>query len=571
VLILGIHPGLHDASAALFEDYRLIAAVQLERLSRIKGDGRGVPWECVDEVLDIAGARRQDIDVVAMSRTALPFQYFRHFRGIRWLREQYRARFKNVRNRMLARELLRSGARCEEEIFDVASFLRDNEFPPKTRMHFFNHHEAHAIPALFYSDWDDALLVTADASGDGANYSHRYFDGRDIKTIYGGDALIYTTMPHDSLGRAYGYMTEALGFRSSRHEGKLTGLAAYGSPVLADAIGSRYRVDDDGRIHSDFRRNSELRHFLQDIAAGVRREDAAASIQKVLEDLMLQSVTRLLAKHPARHLGVSGGVFANVRLNKLLAEESGVEKIFVFPPMGDEGLSVGGVLCFLLRRDGLELWLKQRRLLTDLYLGRDYSKSADRMIVAASGVRRTDESPVEGAATRLQCGQIGAIYSKRMEFGPRALGARSILANPAQRETHDELNRRLDRTEFMPFAPVIAAARARQVFNISDANEYPARFMTITCDVRPAWRDRIPAVVHVDGTARPQIIERADNPLYYDVLEAFERKTELPVLVNTSFNVHEEPIVNRPEECATALKEGRIDFVVTDGGLFARE
>jgi carbamoyltransferase len=157
-----------------------------------------------------------------------------------------------------------------------------------------------------------------------------------------------------------------------------------------------------------------------------------------------------------------------------------------------------------------------------------------------------------------------------MEYGPRALGARSILANPARRETHDLLNERLERSEFMPFAPVIAHERASEVFDITPVNLRACRYMTIACDVRAEWRSRIAAVVHVDGSARPQVIARADNPLYYDILQAFERLSGLPVLVNTSFNVHEEPIVNTPAECARALADGRIDFVATDRGLYER-
>ena len=158
-----------------------------------------------------------------------------------------------------------------------------------------------------------------------------------------------------------------------------------------------------------------------------------------------------------------------------------------------------------------------------------------------------------------------------MEYGPRALGTRSILANPSRRETHDLLNTRLDRTEFMPFAPVIAAERATEVFDVNSVNAYACRFMTITCNVRSSWRDRIPAVVHVDGSARPQTIVRESNPLYFDIVSAFEGITGIPVLVNTSFNVHEEPIVNTPRECVQALLDRRIDFVVTQQAVYETE
>jgi carbamoyltransferase len=278
----------------------------------------------------------------------------------------------------------------------------------------------------------------------------------------------------------------------------------------------------------------------------------------------------LLQRHKARYLGLAGGVFANVRLNRVLAENLPIDEIFIYPAMGDEGMPAGGALCYLLQRDGLFHWLAQRRELRDMYFGRDYTDAIDDVLSAAPGIHRTAEAPVEGAARRLNDGQLGAIYTGRMEYGPRALGARSILANPSRRETHDLLNKRLARSEFMPFAPVIAAEKAASVFDINPVNAYACRFMTITCNVKPEWRERIAAVVHVDGSARPQTIERATNPLYYDILAAFERVSGLPVLVNTSFNVHEEPIVNKPSECLRALADGRIDFVVTTKGIYER-
>jgi carbamoyltransferase len=313
-----------------------------------------------------------------------------------------------------------------------------------------------------------------------------------------------------------------------------------------------------------------MQALLTDMAREGRREDVAASIQAVLEDTMLTSVRRLLERYPARHLGLAGGIFANVKLNRLLAETLPLDEVFIFPPMGDEGLPVGGGLAYLLARDGLAHWLGHRHRLDDVYFGRDYTAEEDATLSAAPGIRRTAQVPVDGAARRLAAGQIGAIYTGRMEYGPRALGARTILANPSRRDTHDLLNERLDRSEFMPFAPVISAERAAEVFDVNPRNAYACRFMTITCEVRPAWRERIAAVVHVDHSARPQVIERATNPLYYDILGAFERETGIPVLVNTSFNVHEEPIVNRPAECVKALADGRIDFVVTTQGLYER-
>ena len=567
-LILAIHSGPHDSVAALFDDYDLKAAIQLERLTRIKGDGGVHPDACIDEVLAIAGATRADVDVVSMSRTLLDTRYFRHMRGMRWLGEQILRRSRGKALEYMTHEMRRYRSRDLENLFDLAAFRSDGGFRPGVKLHFSNHHEAHALPPLFYSPWNDALLVTADGGGDSVNYSHRSFADGAIKTIYGGDELLFDDKPVDSLGRAYSAATLALGFRMDRHEGKLTGLAALGEPSRAKEIAAMFSVGDDGRVHSTFSGFSHMRRFMRQLAGSTKREDVAASIQQVLEDTMLRSLEILLKRYPSRHLGVAGGVFANVRLNRLLAERLGLDEMFIFPAMGDEGLPVGSALIYLMERDGLAAWLEQRRPLGPVFLGRDYTGAIDPALAVLPRVLRVEGAPVAEAVRRLVKGEIGAIYTGRMEYGPRALGARSILANPSRRETHDLLNQRLARTEFMPFAPVIAADRAREVFDIGAVNARACQYMTIACDVHQAWRSRIPAVVHVDGSARPQTIRREDNRLYYDIVSGFEPASGLPVLVNTSFNVHEEPIVNAPAECGRALTDGRIDFVVTDQAVY---
>lgn len=570
-LILGIHSGSHDAAAAVFEDYSLKAAVHLERLTRRKSDGSCHPDAAIDEVLSIAGATRRDVDVVTYSRGMFPTRYFRHLHGVEWLREQYRTYLRRRPRRQLIPELFRHRTTDVRVFLDIDSFQRDSGYRTDVITAFYNHHEGHALPALFYSPWDNALVVTADGGGDNVHYSHRHFSADRLASLYGGEDMILTPPEEDSLGKMYGWATKALGFKRVRHEGKVTGLAAMGEPVRANELMARYRVDERGRVHSDLGGDRAIYAFMRELKRGLSREDYAATVQKVLEEVMLTSVQTLLRKNPARNLGISGGVFANVKLNRLLAEALDLDEVFIFPAMGDDGLPVGGALAWLLQRDGLAHWLKQRRGLGDLYLGRDFSGSADAEFARSPGIARLNEPPADGTARRLKAGEIGAIYTHRMEFGPRALGARTILANPARRETHDLLNTRLKRSEFMPFAPVIQSEMASRVFDITNVNRRACRYMTIACDVHPEWRNRIPAVVHVDNSARPQIIERSDNPLYHDILGAFERETGLPVLVNTSFNVHEEPIVNTPGECMKALRDGRIDFVVTDRAIYSQQ
>ncbi len=571
MLILGIHPGYHDSSACLFDEGRLVAAVSRERLTRRKGDGRGdVPQDCVDEVLAIAGADRRDVDIVASTRSALPQSCYRHFSGRRAIEGFVREALGREKLRFMALEMRRAGTTDPATIFDSGRFLKAYGFRADAGVSFVNHHLAHALPTLFFTDWDDALLYTADGGGDNVQYSMRRFRDGGLHALYGDDDELLADNRIDSLGMAYGYCTQALGWRMNRHEGKLTGLAALGQPSLYEEMASRFMVTPTGEILSDFEGWGAMKLFFEGLAARSSREDLAASVQELLERTILTSVRHMLERAPARNLGLAGGVFANVRLNRLLAEETGVDEVFVFPAMGDDGLSVGAALNALLERDGMAAWLDARYRLGDLYLGRDHTGRVDDVLGTAQGLRRIEGDPAANAVARIAGGKAGAIYSQRMEFGPRALGARTILGSPADHRINDDLNRRLERSEFMPFAPVIRESRARDVFEITDTNAYACRFMTITCAVKPEWRERIPAVVHVDGTARPQIIRREQNPLYHDILEGFERQTGLPVLINTSFNVHEEPIVDTPEQCRRALSDDRIDFVVTDGGLYER-
>jgi carbamoyltransferase len=290
----------------------------------------------------------------------------------------------------------------------------------------------------------------------------------------------------------------------------------------------------------------------------------------VVEDFTARSVRYWLNHTGARHLALAGGLFANVRLNRLLAETMPIAEIFVLPPMGDDGLSVGAGLAFLLNRDGLAPWLSKRHRLDNVYLGQNFDDRIDDCLAQAPGVRRQSGDPIALATDLVRRGKAGAIYTGRMEFGPRALGARSIIASPADATINDTLNKRLERSEFMPFAPYVLAEDAERVFEITPVNRYTAHFMTITCAVRPEWRDRIPAVIHVDGTARPQILREEINPLFGGILRRFRDTTGLPVLINTSFNVHEEPIVNRPQECRKALLDGRVDFVVTKRAVYTK-
>ena len=565
--ILALHAGIHDASAAAFDDYTLVAAVSEERLTRIKGYGQSVPWLGIDEVLRIAGWARNEVDAIALTRGFHPTYHLRVplWRELRYSLERARGTGRDYRD--LAILSRRFGTADTLKFFHAERFLRDNAFRPETKIHFANHHEAHALAALFYTDWDEALVYTSDGIGDNVSYSMRGLKDGALECFYGDDRWLTRRVSEAGIGSAYGYATVAAGFKMLRHEGKLTGLAAYGEPKLADEMAAQFRFTADGLIETDFRNWEQMRAKFLALCQGHDRKTIAASVQKMAEDLTLRSVKFWLERTGARKLALAGGLFANVRLNRLLAETLPVDEVFVFPAMGDDGLPVGAGLAFLQKRDGIETWLRHRHRLDDVYLGRNFDRSIDDTLDAA-GMRRLGGRNVDVAVDLIRAGKAGAIYTGRMEFGPRALGARSIIASPHDNAINDNLNKRLDRSEFMPFAPFVLEEDAARVFEITDVNRYAARFMTITCAVKPEWRARIPAVVHVDGTARPQIVREEANPLFAAILRRFRDQTGLPVLINTSFNVHEEPIVNRPEECLQALQNGRVDFVVTQQAVY---
>ena len=566
--ILGLY-NQHDACAALYDDYRLIAAVAQERPTRRKGDGGGFPREAVAECLAEGGLSSGDVDVVCLPRTRYPKE---HFRLRAHLPVPQRAKDGTLE---LIRVMVRNFVADPQAAFDARGYLSRQGLSPRD-IYFYNHHLAHALSVLFHTRWDDALIYTSDGGGDRTFYSARVVrDGR-LTELFGGEAesrsYRRTQSKADSMGFLYHNVTRALGFRPLRHEGKVLGLAAFGKHIYAPVLRGFYRVGEDGQIKARVSARQIVR-AVDRMAAEGRREDVAASVQQTLEDVTLAALERMLRRNPARNLGLCGGVFANVKLTQRIAERFAFDEVFVYPAMSDQGEGAGGALEYLCARDGLAHWLKQRTPLANVYLGRDYTAGADDVFRAGGASAEVSAAKgqndlVPRVAELIAEGKVVGTYLGRGEHGPRALGARSIMASAADRSINDWLNKRLDRTDFMPFAPVVRRERCADVFDLPQSLMYTARFMTVTCNVKDEWKSRIPAVVHVDGTARPQVVERSTNPLYYDILRQYEHRTGIPALINTSFNVHEEPIINKPEEALKALQMGRVDFVATETALW---
>jgi len=565
MIILGIYHS-HDACAALYDDYELVAAVAQERATRIKGDGGRFPSEAVAECLAQAGIGPEAVDVVVLPRINYPTSSYFARAHIPFPKIAKSGQLE------LIRVMSRNRVARPERALDASGWLAQYGLRPR-QIAFYNHHLAHALGALFHTDWRDALLYTSDGGGDRMFYSARRLKDGALEDLFGGEAdslsMRHRQDKADSLGKMYYHVTEALGMKPLRHEGKVLGLAAFGRPTHAAQLRRHYDLRPDGQIraHASMRTIAREIHAL---AGQIPRENLAASAQQALEDVTLESLSRVLARAPTSALGLSGGVFANVKLTQRIAERFSLQEIFVYPAMSDQGEAAGGALQFLLERDGLQTWLEKRRRFGDLCYGRDYAGEADKIFLA--GARRVaGENVAEAAAEFIAQGKIVGTYLGRGEYGPRALGARSIMASPRDRAINDWLNKRLDRTDFMPFAPVVREERYADVFDLPPELRYSASYMTVTCNVKQEWRDKIPAVVHVDGTARPQILRREDNPTYYDILHAFERRTGIPAAINTSFNVHEEPIINRPEEALKALAQNRVDYLVTTAGLYQKE
>ena len=564
--ILGIHNG-HDASACLFRDQDMFAFCKEERLTRKKNDGRRFNLSAIDEVLSIAGITKKDVDVVSFSKMYFPANCY--IKQKSKLQVAYHHLIGHRTDRNLMQVMNKEKNYDELQHLHIDAIKNALGVSPETEIHFVNHHLSHVLGALKYTCWNqDALYISCDGGGDNACYSTYHYDGKRLDCLYGG---AYETMnsPHNlgaSIGLAYAFITGKLGFTPNRHEGKITGLAAFGTPIKGEEIRKLFQVTEQGGIESHLQDLDELHENLSAIIDGVKKEDVAASIQYATEKVIKDWVQTLLTLYPVKFIGMSGGVFANVRLNQIIAELPGVKEVFIFPAMGDEGLSAGNCIWSLIQKNGMNNL--ERKQLDNVYFGYHYSSQT---LLETSKLQNLnivqDENIAQKTAKLLAKGLAGAIYSHTMEMGPRALGGRSILASPVKREINDSLNDRLGRTEFMPFAPYVRVDDCQEVFEIDEHNREACRFMTITTNVKQQYHSLIQAVIHVDGTARPQIISRDTNPLYYDILTEFKQLTDIPCLVNTSFNAHEEPIINTPQEAVQSLVDDRVDFLVCDSGI----
>lgn len=376
--ILALHTG-HDASVALYENYQQLFISKEERLDRIKSSGNKMP-ELLLAVLRKNHAL-DDVTHLVLTRSSYARRYFKQDplgkKAERWVSEKFRGREKLLQ---INEEMRRTGG-TEAEVFDTELLKTDLGLPENCQVSFVNHHDAHALPALFYQpDWDNALIYTADGGGDFHQYSIYHFDGSKFNRIFGGDDIIHERWPDEkmhSVGQLYCIVTEIAGFKRNRHEGKITGLAAFGKPSVLASLSGKFSVREDGVIRSEFKSYLEMESFMRELATTCSIEDLARSTQMLLENLFRTAFDNLMAKYQFTNAGLSGGVFSNVLLNQVVSETSGVEDTFVVPPMGDEGLVIGGVLEVMIREKGFADFLANRHPIGLPYWGQEFSSFPD--------------------------------------------------------------------------------------------------------------------------------------------------------------------------------------------------
>lgn len=570
MIILGINAYHANASAAIVVDGQLIAAVEEERLNRVKY-AAGLPIKAVQYCLQAAGVRLTDVNHISVPRDP-------------WARISTKLRFA-VRMPRFAIERAKVAARFGGIKEELAAALDIDPLSIRAQFHRIEHHCAHMASAFFVSPFERAPVLSADGLGDFASTMWGIGEGSNLH-IAGSVAF-----PH-SLGMFYTAMTQYLGFRKFGDEYKVMGLAAYGSPAYRDEFCDVVRADDPLGVRLNLRyfthhksgpemtwkRSDEtpvVGHiFSKELEKrfGPARapeqlieqshKDFASSMQVRLEEVLLANVNALHKQTKATTLCLAGGVAFNCIANGKILEQTPFEHIYVQPAAGDGGLSVGAAFAVYHQILG-----KPRSFhMEHAFWGPGFETSELREAVAKhrsneGGVQIAEldeEALLRATAKHISQGKVVGWFQGRAEWGPRALGNRSILADPRQAGMKDTLNRRIKHREiFRPFAPSILEEFVGEYFE----QTHPSPFMTFAYAVRSSKRAVIPAPTHVDGTARLQTVNRAAHPLYWRLLRAFGDLTGVPVLLNTSFNDNE-PIVCRPQEALACFERTKMDALV---------
>jgi carbamoyltransferase len=573
--ILGVNAFHGDASVAVFADGRLDSAMEEERFSRLKHQA-GFPSRSALEGLRHAGVNAADLEHLAISRDPSA-----HLHKKLMFALSQGPRLATVRDRLTNVSKLR----------DVKSLLAEalgvGESDLRATVHRVEHHRAHMASSFFVSPFERAALLSIDGFGDFVSTMWGRGCGNKI------DVENWVEFPH-SMGILYTAITQYLGFSKYGDEFKVMGLAPYGEPEYLERLRQLVRVKANGGFElelSYFVHHSEgvnmtweagspsigdvfspklEREFGRRRVAGepleARHHNMAASLQALLEEVVLGLITTIANKTGLKDLCLAGGVALNCTMNGKILSETPFERVYIQPASYDGGTSLGA-----------GLYVKHQILgaprdfvMDHTYWGLEYSREACRAALDAHGLsyrELEDDALAESAADLIASGNILGWYQGRFEWGPRALGNRSIVCDSRNPSMKAHLNSRIKHREaFRPFAPSVLEERAGDWFAMSE----PSPFMLMTCQVRPDQQARVPAITHVDGTARQQTVSRSTNPKYWNLIHAFERKTGVPVVLNTSFNENE-PVVNTPEEGVACFLRNDMDVLALGPFLVQKE
>jgi carbamoyltransferase len=590
--ILGISCYFHDAAAALLQDGRLVAAAEEERFSRIKHDF-GFPERAIRFCLERGNLAGADLDFVAFFEK--PF--------IKFERILQTALGTVPRSQTVFRKAMT--AWMLDKLW-VKNRIRDAVGVDPSRILFAEHHESHAASAFFCSPFDHAAILTVDGVGEWATAT----TGRGQGTSLTLESEI--RFPH-SLGLLYSAFTAFLGFEVNEGEYKVMGMAPYGAPRYQDKVWKLVEAGEDGAFalnldyfsfhHSAERtytsrfeqlfgaaRSPETPFFtersgypsyfgpkpanwVQLAADNQHYADIAASIQAVTEEILLRMVRHACERAQTTKLCMAGGVALNSVANGRILRETAVTDLYVQPAAGDSGAALGAAL-FVAHH---VLGHPRRFVMDHAYWGADLDQDRIRSTATTSGLRHVtcadDAELIDRTVDLLTNGGVIGWAQGRFEWGPRALGNRSILADPRRTEMKDIVNTKIKfREPYRPFAPSVIEERAAEFFDLPDCSRhYAARFMLLVTPVLQHRQSRIPAVTHVDGSARLQTVVQSTNPRYHSLIQTFGEASGVPVVLNTSFNLRGEPIVNTPEEALSTFSRSEMDALVLDRTILYKD
>ena len=561
---LGINAVFHDPAACLVKDGDVLSASEEERFTHIKHGKRPVPfstWElpfhAIDDCLKQAGITLSEVQHVAYSfdpdlllnqhlkdgAFSLPKHPVHHSTGNNFESPWDPLFLLSIVN--APNQLVDGAPHHLQERFIGAKSERSFQW------HWVKHHIAHSASAYLASPFERCAVLTLDGRGEKATTTYGVAEGTHLEVIGQVD------LPH-SLCLLYEQVTEHLGFLRSSDEYKVMALASYGAPVFAETLRNMIRISGSGQytisavnMHDAFgparKRGGPLESWHYNLAH---------SLQLVFEETVLKLARWLQAETGERNLVMAGGGALNCVMNARLQDKGPFDQVWVQPAAGDAGTALGAALWVDARERGTNV---RKYHMTHAYLGPHYSDEVIEQFLTWTKIvfRKADNVPAE-AAQLLASGKIIGWYQGRLEFGPRALGARSILASPIPADMQARLNEIKDREDFRPVAPVILEEDAAEWF--VGASRSP--FMLFVYDVKPEKAQSIPAVRHVDGTARIQTIHRDQHPLYYDLIRRFKEITGVPILVNTSFNTRGEPIVCTPRDAVESFWTSPLDALV---------